>query len=206
MFRKKIIDFLSDVKSRNYNNDNNLIRYKSLEAYLSLYRDCIDKEQVITDTEICFSPDIKFGSTIKDVKRINPRGCTTLENTKDITILFYRIKIGIYKFRLEMHFFKNKLVFFNYVFRSSHGKKTILNLFTKKYLKSKDTSLLDSSKVTLTDGLRSHLEIDNSVFLSLHYFTFKYGFFDYLKEMNNNHQMQKVKVEGSDEFLLFKRI
>jgi hypothetical protein len=203
---KKISRYLSDTKSKGYYLNYNLERYKSLETYLNLYHNCIEKKEVITDTEICFSPNIKFGSTIQDVERDNPHGCTVLKSTEDITILFYRIKVGSYKFRLEMHFFKNKLVFFMYIYRSSQGRKMILNLFTKKYLKSKDIKLLDTSKIYLTDGLRNHLEIDNSAFLSVHYFTFKYGFFDYLKEMNRNHRMRKVKVQESNESLLLNRI
>lgn len=202
----KIINYFSSTKSKSYYQNYNLSRYKSLETYLNIYHNCIEKKEVITDTEICFSPNIKFGSTIQDVKRDNPHGCNVLESTEDITILFYRIKVGNYKFRLEMHFFKNKLVFFNYIYRSSQSRKMILNVFTKKYLNSKDIKLLDTSKIYLTDGLRNHLEIDNSVFLSVHYFTFKYGFFDYLNKMNKNHRMRKVKVQESDESLLLNRI
>jgi hypothetical protein len=208
MFIKKISQFLrymNDVRSKDYYNDNNLDKYRSLDTYLKLYYNSIEKEKVLTNTEICFSPAIKFGSTIEDVKKNNPHEYTLLENTKDCTILFYKLKEGRYKFRLELHFFKNKLVFFKYIFRSSRGKKTILNLFAKKYLKSEKHRLPDFSKITLTDGLRNHIEIDNAVFLTVDYFTFKYGFFEYLKSMRND-QIQKIKNNDSEESLLLKRI
>ena len=208
MFRKKItqlLRYISDVRSKDHHNDNNLDKYKSLNTYLKLYTNCNEKEKVFTNTEICFSPAIKFGSTLEEVKKDNPLEHTISENTKDCTILFYKIKEGRYKFRLELHFFKNKLVFFKYIFRSSRGKKTILNLFAKKYLKSEKHRLPDFSKITLTDGLRNHIEIDNAVFLTVDYFTFKYGFFEYLKSMRND-QIQKIKSNDSEEALLLKRI
>jgi len=208
MFRKKItqlLRYISDVRSKDHYNDNNLDKYKSLNTYLKLYTNCNEKEKLLTNTEICFSPAIKFGSTLEEVKKDNPLEHTISENTKDCTILFYKIKEGRYKFRLELHFFKNKLVFFKYIYRSSRGKETILNLFAKKYLKSEKHGLPDFSKITLTDGLRNHIEIDNAVFLTVDYFTFKYGFFDYLKSMRND-QIQKIKSNDSEEALLLKRI
>jgi hypothetical protein len=96
-------------------------------------------------------------------------------------------------------------VFFKYVFRSSQGKEAILDLFSKKYLNSVDHRSLDFSKITLTDGLRNYMELDDSVFLTVDYFTFKYGFFDYVKSMRND-QRQEVKGFGLEESLLLKRI
>jgi hypothetical protein len=203
---KKIIHFLGNIKSVGYFKHNNLFKYKSLETYLNIYYSCIEKDKVLTNTKICFSPDINFGSSIKEVKKKNPNECTVVENTKDCKILIYKIKVGGYKFRLEMHFFKNKLVFFNYILRTSQDKKMILNLITKKYLSPEDTISLDFSKNTLTDGLRNYIEIDNSVLLSVRYFTFKYGFFDYLKKMQSYYQGQKVKGQDSEESVLFKTI
>jgi len=216
MFRKKIsqlLKYTSDAKFRGYynkgyynNSSNNLDKYKSLDTYLNLYTNCKEKEKLLTNTEICFSPAIKFGSTLEEVKKDNPLEHTISENTKDCTILFYKITEGRYKFRLELHFFKNKLVFFKYILRSSGGKKMILNLFAKKYLKSEEHGVPDFSKITLTDSSRNHIEIDNSVFLAVNYFTFKYGFFDYLKNLNNNYQLQQVKGRDLEESLLLKRL
>jgi hypothetical protein len=208
MFRKKMSQLLSyakDPRSKDYYNDNNLDKYKSLETYSRLYRSCIEKEEVFTNTEICFSPAIKFGSTIEHVKKNNSLEYTVFKNTKDCTILFYKIKEEGTRLRLELHFFKNKLVFFKYVFRSSQGKEAILDLFSKKYLNSVDHRSLDFSKITLTDGLRNYMELDDSVFLTVDYFTFKYGFFDYVKSMRND-QRQEVKGFGLEESLLLKRI
>lgn len=208
MFKKKITQFLRyirNTKSKHYYG-NELNRYASLETCLNFYNNSSKKENVLTNTEIRFSPDIKFGSSIEHVKDNNPHECTILENTKDCTILFYRIKDGSHKFRLEMHFFKNKLVFFSYIFSSSQDKKIIPNLIAKKYLKSQGSILLNFSKNTLTDGFRNHVEMDDSVFLTIHYFTFRFGFFDYLKKTVNNHQIQKVRVNNSKESLLLNRI
>jgi hypothetical protein len=209
MFKKKItqlLRYMNNLSSKGYYSDSTLDKYISLDPYLNLYYNCIEKEKVLTNTEICFSPTIKFGSTIEFVKKNNPHEYTILQNTNDCVILLYKIKEGRYKFRLELFFFKNKLVFFTYIYRASRGKKRILDLFAKKYLKSEEHRLPDLSKITLTDGLKKHIEIDNSVFLTMHYFTFKYGFFDYLKSINKNHQIQKIKVSNLEEFLLLRRI
>jgi hypothetical protein len=206
MSKKKFIHFLSNIKSLDYFKNNNLFKYKSLETYLNIYYGCIEKDKVFTDTKICFSPDVNFGSSIKEVKKKNPNECTFVENTKECKILIYKIKVGGHKFKLEMHFFKNKLVFFNYILRTSEGKKAILNLITKKYLGSEDNISLDFSKNTLTDGLRNYIEVDNSVLLSVRYFTFKFGFFDYLKKMQSYYQVQKLKGHDSEESALFKTI
>ena len=209
MLKKKMLQlyrYMTSVRSKDYYEDNNLDKYESLETYSKLYHSCIEEEKVSTNTEICFSPDIKFGSTIAHVKKNNPLEYTAYKNTKHCTILLYKIKEEGTKLRLELHFFKNKLVFFKYVFRSSQGKETILDLFSKKYLNSVDCRSLDLSKITLMDGLGNHIKLDDSVFLTVDYFTFKYGFFDYLKNINSNDQIQKEKRHDSEESLLHKRI
>jgi hypothetical protein len=207
MFRKNItwlLSYVNDLRSIGYYN--NLNKNRFIETYLKLYSKCIDKEKVLIDTEICFSPTIKFGSTLEYVKNNNPHEYTILENTKECITLTYKIKEGPYRFRLEMHFFKNKLVVFKYIFRSALGEKTVRDLFTKKYLKLEEHRLPDFSKITLTDGLRNHIEIDNSVFFAVNYFTFKYGFFDYLKNINRDYQIQKVKGQDTEGSWLLKRI
>ena len=209
MFRNKMWHLLNYTKGlgfKNHYNDNILDKYKSLETYSTLYQSSIEDEKVSTNTEICFSPDIKFGSTIAHVKKNNPLEYTAYKNTKHFTILLYKIKEEGIKLRLELHFFKNKLVFFKYVFRTSQGKETILDLFSKKYLNSVDYRSLDLSKITLMDGLGNYIKLDDSVFLTVNYFTFKYGFFDYLKNINSNDQIQKEKSHDSEESLLHKRI
>jgi hypothetical protein len=65
----QLLSYAKDPRSKDYYNDNNLDKYKSLETYSRLYRSCIEKEEVFTNTEICFSPAIKFGSTIEHVKK-----------------------------------------------------------------------------------------------------------------------------------------
>ena len=209
MLKKKMLQlyrYMTSVRSKDYYEDNNLDKYESLETYSKLYHSCIEEEKVFTNTEICFSPDIKFGSTIAHVKKNNPLEYTVFQNKEGCTVLFHKmIEDGI-KLRLELHFFKDKLVFFKYVFRSSQGKEAILDLFSKKYLNSVDYRSLDLSKIILTDSLGNYMKLDDSVFLTVDYFTFKYGFFDYLKNINSNDQIQKEKSHDSEESLLHKRI
>jgi len=209
MFRNKMWHLLNYTKGlgfKNHYNDNILDKYKSLETYSTLYQSSIEDEKVSTNTEICFSPDIKFGSTIAHVKKNNPLEYTVFQNKEGCTVLFHKmIEDGI-KLRLELHFFKDKLVFFKYAFRSSQGKEAILDLFSKKYLNSVDYRSLDLSKIILTDSLGNYMKLDDSVFLTVDYFTFKYGFFDYLKNINSNDQIQKEKSHDSEESLLHKRI
>ena len=97
-------------------------------------------------------------------------------------------------------------MFFKYAFRSSQGKEAILDLFSKKYLNSVDYRSLDLSKIILTDSLGNHMKLDDSVSLTVDYFTVKYGFIDYLKNINSNDQIQKEKSFDSEESLLLKRI
>ena len=209
MFRNKmshLLNYTKGVGFKNHSNDNILDKYTSLETYSTLYQSSIEDEKVSTNTEICFSPDIKFGSTIAHVKKNNPLEYAVFQNKEGCTVLFHKmIEDGI-KLRLELHFFKDKLVFFKYVFRSSQGKEAILDLFSKKYLNSVDYRSLDLSKIILTDSLGNYMKLDDSVFLTVDYFTFKYGFFDYLKNINSNDQIQKQKSHDSEQSLLLKRI
>ena len=65
----RLLSYVKDPRPKDYYNDNNLDKYESLEAYSKLYQSSIEEEKVFTNTEIRFSPDIKFGSTIKHVKK-----------------------------------------------------------------------------------------------------------------------------------------
>ena len=83
---------MNNLSSKGYYSDSTFDKYISLDPYLNLYYNCIEKEKVLTNTEICFSPTIKFGSTIEFVKKNNPHEYTILQNTNDCVILLYKIK------------------------------------------------------------------------------------------------------------------
>ena len=125
--------------SRDYYYEISLDKYYNVETYLQLVKNK-NKQALTTEQDILFSTSSlfkdqprkylkrKYGNPNYEVSHKFPFGV--------VNILFYKIFLGTQKVRLELHFFKNQLFFFNYTFsylKDEDEKNLILKVLSEKY-------------------------------------------------------------------------
>lgn len=125
--------------TRDYYYEKLLNKYKSADSYLSLI-ELQGKQKLITNKDIVFSENPDFSKNeIKYIKKRYGRPNYTITNNYDfgkIKIYLYRIYLGDFKVKMELHFFKNDLIMYNYTFSHLHNeneKKDVINLLKEKY-------------------------------------------------------------------------
>ena len=94
------------------------IQFNDPRNYLFLYHNCTQNNFINTNIEISFSRSLKFGCSIKDIKRKFSLGKYHLQKIKDkqIEILIFKILIGNHKAKCYLHFFKGHLFYYQFSF------------------------------------------------------------------------------------------
>ncbi len=170
-----------------------LHRYTNTIVYYELYNRVVRANDFFSTKEkIAFSNQITFGSTFNQVKNRFYGSFRVVNKVKHITILFSEMKIDKYKFSLEMHFFKDSLVFFKYVFRNNEQKDFLLNMIREKYLNKSNKEI--KNQLFIRDNHQNCIYIENEVDLSINYVSFNHGFFEYLS----------MKKEEEENFIFLK--
>lgn len=179
------------------------IQYDDLATYLSLYKKCTSNNWLKTNVEIGFSTALKFDCTINEVKKILRKPNYHVRNNKDlkIDILFYRTLIGNYKVKCQMHFFENKLFFFNFTFPylNKSDNNEIINLLQKKYISESD----NYAGQNIIDNFNSCMQISNNVELTINYVSLDCDFFNTIKilsKITEEQRINKISELGRDVF------
>ena len=139
-----------------------LAGYDDLKRYQAILSP--DLYPVNTDNPINISDKVKFGSCIEEVREKlgSPRYTYTNQSLpRDLNIFLYKKKLGGYKVKLEIHFFRNTLFYFNYIFSyvNNKDKNLLFNILSKKYFQNvsrvKDFEAVDPKghRVFVEDGL-----------------------------------------------------
>ncbi len=179
--------------SRHYYYYNISNKYESLNSYLTLLNKCSNVNSIPTNRRIRYSPKIEFGSTIKDVKKEKKYLRYTMHFSQNNTILFYRTMIGGYKTKLEMHFYKKKLFFYNYTFSnvSDNDKRNIISTIQEKYLNG--VLPFDCSNQSIIDNYDNHVLVDNGMEFTINYISSKCDFFDYVNDHNLDDDKKQLR-------------
>ncbi len=167
-------------------------RYNEIGAYLSLYN-CFNKKSINkTVKEIAFDSNIIFGSTLSDFKKKINIPYRLVKNKEYTDIIFYTTKIGeTFQTNVELHFFKNRLVFFKKKFTPNVDENIIYNSIKEKYLtKNEYFSIKDN---IIADESGAFINIEKEVYLSINYLTFKYGFYDFLCKKQRQTEIYEIK-------------
>lgn len=158
-------------------------KYTHFNSYLQVFNDMKTlKTQVLTDQKIVFLEDIPLGTTLNYVKDRFYGSYRIVNKLKNVTILLSEIKLYDFKFSLEMHFFREKLVFFKYTFKKKSQKKMLIDLIKKKY-RVEDLKNDFYNYFCIADGKNNYITIEDNVNLSINYITYNFGFFEYLKDL-----------------------
>jgi hypothetical protein len=127
-------------------------RYKSLDSFVFLWKNCMKKMSVHTSEDISFSKYFTFGSDMSYIRRFIGKPKYAFANPDlNISILLYTVTIKGHNVNFELHFYDNKLFCINYTYNylTRQERAEILRSLEEKYhVNSSDFS--------------NHIVVDNS--------------------------------------------
>ncbi|TKS56535.1 hypothetical protein FCN74_05730 [Mesohalobacter halotolerans] len=151
---RKVSRFLGNkdsTETRDYYYEKLLNKFESIDPYLNLIK-LQNKRGLSTNKDIVFSENPEFSKhKIKYIKKRYGRPNYTIVNNYGfgkIKIYFYRIYLGDHKVNMELHFYKNTLIMYNYTFSHLHNdvqKSEVINLLKQKYHIDKTIDLQDTN-------------------------------------------------------------
>lgn len=166
-------------------------KYTDIDSYLNVFRKVMGAKSVVkTKRKITFLDDLPFGSSFNEIKNRIYGSYRIVRELENISIILSEVKIHNYKFIVELHFYKQKLVFYKYIFKSKEHKNLLLNLMLDKYL-NKDEADLRMKNLTITDNDNNRLLLEDEVHLSISYLTFKFGFLEHLFELKEQKELDE---------------
>ncbi|WP_442267294.1 hypothetical protein ACSIGC_06330 [Tenacibaculum sp. ZS6-P6] len=206
LFRKTLFNFFSSRKYYTSYYKRTINKYKYPEAYLKLYTSLNSFNKTLeTEVNISFLEGIGFGANLHKVKAKLRNSYRVVNELKSIVILFTEVKMLGYKFIIEMHFFKQKLVCFKYVFRNELDKTRLKNMIAEKYLKELNISddLID---YCIKDVNENYIFLIDEVSLSINYMSYKYGFYNHLSQLNTEREIKELLKRKKETIELYNRL
>ena len=171
-------------------------RYNNERSYLTFISDLESQSPLFTENEISLSAPKIFSETnikyiLKNYGKPHFR-VTQKQDVFEVEILFYRIFIGKYKTKLELHFYNDQLFFFCYTFSYLKEENTqeIISIMQEKYLEGKP---IDTKTNYIIDRHESIIQFCHDVDFTLNYISTRNKIFLDLQE---RHDFIKNKSES----------
>ena len=195
-----IIEKISDWFSLNninttshYNYADTLEKYSELRAYNDISDKTLSRRRITTKIPIEYSPFIQFGEHLRKIKKVMPKRTHLASfHTRGLSrkVLLYRVKIAGQNVKIEMHFYKNRLFFFKYIFSYAKPseRKELIKLLSKKY----QIPNLDLSVHSIFDHNQNSIYVEDYTEFTLSYTETKNDFFNQLEEIKLHDHRQMV--------------
>jgi hypothetical protein len=111
-------------------------RYKSLDSFIFLWKNCMKKRSVRTNVDVSFSRYFTFGSDMSYIRKFVGKPIHALSNPDlNISILLYTVTIKGHNVNFELHFYDRKLFCINYTYYylTRQERAEILHSLEEKY-------------------------------------------------------------------------
>jgi len=207
----KIVNFISSFLyrknlysyPRDYYYETLLDKYSDGEFYSNLITNLNVLNGIKVNAEIRHLNNKTFNRTvIKDIikKYGKPNYKIIYKDLLEIKILFYKHKISRHKTKLEFHFFKNNLFFYNYTFSylNHEDKDEIIKIFKEKYFVEKYHNMINSY---IIDKNNNYIIMDDNIYFSINYLCGKniawekileYTYLKKIKDVNKHKKHRKL--------------
>ncbi len=187
-----------------------LDKYKDVSSYSNLLN-CFGKKQgILTNEDISISKKCAFGTINTEyiIKKFGKPNYKIRQNDHllNIDIFLYRIFIGNHKTKFELHFFKDNLFFYNYIFSylSEEEKSEVIKILEKKYLNGNKFNYLEEY---IVDDNQSVIIIDDKIDFVINYICYKNsGLFNNLPKIIKMLEDEKRNEYDKTIYELFKRL
>lgn len=192
---ERITDWFTSKNPMNgshYSYANTLEKYNDLNRYCDVYDKNISRRKITTDVELEYSKFIQFGATTKDVRKIMPKRTHQITfTTKGLyrKVLLFRVKIGGQNVKIEMHFFKNQLFYYKFIF--SYAKPAERRELTRALIGKYNLPNLDLTSHTVFDKHRNCILVDDYIEYSISYTQMGNPFFAQIEDIKekSHHKM-----------------
>lgn len=179
-------------------------RYKSNTSYLNIYKLYKKKNACKTTVDIKVAKNFNtFDIHLKDAKAKYGKPYFILDKKEDgfkIKILLYRLYLGKYRAKLELHFYNNTLALFAYTLSHLSERETddILSIFQEKYLNKEDC---DFNKNCIVDKHQNVILVHREDDLSIKYLSSNSPLFSdlekhYRQQKNRQDSQHKINREN----------
>jgi len=156
---------------KNYYIEKLVNKYRNGKFYFNLIERVEKMDEIKTNVVIEFIDNKKLNEVvINDV--IKEYGSSNYkiisEDLLGVEILFYKLKLGEYKMKLEFHFFNDKLFFYSYTFsmNSVKNKNEIIKIIKDKYSVQ---GLSDKGKNYIIDDNKNMILSNHDINFSIYY-------------------------------------
>ncbi|MBI9053345.1 MAG: hypothetical protein JEY96_05975 [Bacteroidales bacterium] len=190
--------------SQNYYRDRSFYMYNNIESLCNLF--VVDKEEIETSKPILLNTNLSFGSKQNQIKKhLGTPSCYIKKtvNSLEFNIMFYKIYMGGFKTKQEVHLYKNELFYFSYVFSylNAPDKEILQKLLCKKYL-GNECELNDK---VITDKYGNKIFITENVDFTINYLTGNKKILEEFVAINEStKRIRKNLVEKNQDELLYK--
>tara|TARA_R110002050_G_scaffold97893_3_gene203435 strand:+ start:28348 stop:28989 length:642 start_codon:yes stop_codon:yes gene_type:complete len=147
-----------------------LSKYEDLATYSKLYDQHFSRQKINTKVDLAYAKHIQFGETIGHIKRNMPqRKLQIINSTSGIKtkILAYSIHLGKHPAKIEMHFYKNKLFFYQFRFpQATPGEKTEI---TRSLIQHYELPNIDLATHAIYDKNRNCVKVEDHLAFTISY-------------------------------------
>ena len=194
-----------DIHDRSYFSHRNVIaKYDDINRYSDIYDKNISKRKIATKVNLEYSKHIQFGATVSHVKKTMPGKAYVMPfNSEGVNrkVILYRVKIGAQKVKVEMHFYKNQLFFYKFIF--SYASPTERRDLTRELISKYDLPNVDMTSHTIFDKNRNCIQVDDYIEFSVSYTEMDNPIFTLIEEIKNQSHSQMVASYNQSSRALF---
>ncbi|CAM1363553.1 hypothetical protein [Tenacibaculum xiamenense] len=170
-----------------------LAERKSLKYCNSLYLEFFNQFYTRTNCKIDHFFDINFGDSLIEVKQKLRVIYSIIAVRSFLDVLCYKIRIGEHRIEVELHFYKNKLVFFKYAFPFIKDRTDIISHLNQKYFMNMNhIDFIDEGAVDLDDNF---VRVCEKEVFTVMYLSRESRFLEYLSQLENFDMCAKKKIK-----------
>ncbi len=160
-----------------------LAERKSLKYCNSLYLEFFKQFYTRTNCKIDHFYDVNFGDSVNEVKQKLQAIYSIIPVGNLLDILCYKIKIGEHRIEVELHFYRNELVFFKYAFPFIEDRADIISHLNQKYFENMTyVDFLYEGAVDIDDNF---LRVCNKEVFTVLYLSRRSKFVGYLRSLDD---------------------
>jgi hypothetical protein len=192
----KLYDWLVSkdlMTSNGYQYTDTLSKYHELNIYSTIYDKNISKQKINTKVEMEYSINIPFGASLRQVRKIMPRGTDRVYFKSEglgRRVLLYRVKIGNQNVKIEMHFYKKSLFYYKFIF--SYADATERMSLTRALINKYKLPSVDLTNHSVFDEHRNCIQVEDGIEYSISYTQMGNPFFEKIEALRVLHNEKMI--------------
>jgi hypothetical protein len=194
-----------DIHNRSYFSHGNVIaKYDDISRYSDIYDKNISKRKIATKVDLEYSKHIQFGATVSHVKKTMPGKAYLMPFSSqgvNRKVILYRIKIGNQKVKVEMHFYKNQLFFYKFIY--SYASPTERRELTRALISKYNLPNIDVTSHTIFDKSRNCVQVDDYIEFSISFTEMENPIFTLIEDIKHKSHSQMVNSYNQSSRALF---